>query len=180
MQPQALARGVRPPAGPRATRGCTSKPPSRYHDVAVHDAYEGVSVDAEIAALISSGATTLIGLMATDAWTRAKGAASSLFAKSSPQEREQIEVELDQTRAQLLEARESGDVELETELESEWRSRLRRAVSADSELIAELDDFVREYGSERPAADAGTVKITGNARGKARIYQQGHGVQYNR
>ena len=34
MQPQALARGVRPPAGPRAARGCESRrdPACRYFD----------------------------------------------------------------------------------------------------------------------------------------------------
>jgi hypothetical protein len=137
-------------------------------------------LDADIADLVTSGATTLISLMVTDAWGRAKEAATSLFTRRQPALVDSIETELEETRHQVLTAREANDSQTEVELMLEWKSRLRRAVATDPDLITELGSFVSKYGVSAVNANDATIQVIGNASDRARIYQQGQGTQHNR
>ncbi|WP_423834872.1 hypothetical protein [Streptomyces manipurensis] len=59
-------------------------------------------MDAELVALTSSAATTVVGLLATDAWEQTKLAVARLWGLSRPEQAETVEAELVETRAELL------------------------------------------------------------------------------
>lgn len=101
-------------------------------------------MDPEIVTLISSGATTLLGLMVTDAWGKAKGAALKVFGRDNL-EGSALDRDLEATRSRLTLALESGDVAEQEDLEAEWRSRIRRAVESDNANIDSLQKFVENY-----------------------------------
>ncbi|KJK55705.1 hypothetical protein UK12_27115 [Saccharothrix sp. ST-888] len=98
-----------------------------------------------MAALATSGATTLVGLMATELWTQARGRFAALFGRDRATE---IAEELDEVREDL---RSTGDG---TAAAAEWARRLRRALAADPEAAEELRDLLAEFG---PAADRGSI-----------------------
>ncbi|MDH6127031.1 hypothetical protein [Kitasatospora sp. GP82] len=104
-------------------------------------------MEAEIAALATSGATTLVGLMATDLWTQVRGRFASLFGRDRAEE---IAEELDEVREEL---RSSGDSAASA---AEWARRLRRALATDPQAAEQLRDLLAEFG---PAAeDAAAVR----------------------
>ncbi|MFB7665389.1 hypothetical protein ACFC1R_15795 [Kitasatospora sp. NPDC056138] len=103
-------------------------------------------MEAEIAALATSGATTLVGLMATELWTQARGRFAALFGRDRATE---IAEELDEVREDL---RSTGNG---TAAAAEWARRLRRALAADPEAAEELRDLLAEFG---PAAEPGSVR----------------------
>ena len=137
-------------------------------------------MDAEIVTLINSGATTLLGLMVTDAWGRTKRAAAELFGRGAGEGAE-IAADLEETRSRLKEARESNDVTIEADLAAEWRSRLRRAVEKDDSTIEALRRFILENESILPDSGNRSESITmhAHARDSGRVYQQGQGTQNN-
>ncbi len=133
-------------------------------------------MDAELVALASSTATTVVGLMATDGWEQAKRAGAALWRRSRPGEAETVEAELGEARAQLLTARQAGDggAEVEVDLTAEWRSRLRRLLAADPALERDLRELLDELRPLTPeAGPAGRVEMHGTASDNARLYMSG-------
>lgn len=137
-------------------------------------------MDAEIIALINSGATTLLGLMVTDAWSRTKKVTASLLTRGQDN-MANVESDLEDSRTRLQAAIEAGDSEVEAELTAEWRSRLRRAVENDDTVIESLREFVSQNGNlvADYADRVSRISLTANARDNSRIYQQGQGTQHN-
>lgn len=110
-------------------------------------------MEAELAALAASGATTLIGLMATEAWTQARDRVAGFFSRGR-------EEELDLSRAELVAAREAGDDQAVADVEAEWRTRLRRRLQADPEAAAELRLLLDELTPQLPAQQVRDVRNT--------------------
>ncbi|WP_371501302.1 hypothetical protein OG871_30995 [Kitasatospora sp. NBC_00374] len=102
-------------------------------------------MEAEIVALATSGATTLVSLMVTELWSEARGRFASLFGRRS----EDVGEDLDQARAELLAADDPSAVAAGAE--TEWGNRLRRALAADPEAAARLRALLDELS---PAAQA--------------------------
>lgn len=137
-------------------------------------------MDAEIVTLINSGATTLLGLMVTDAWGRTKRAAAELFGGGAGADTG-VAADLEETRAQLRKARESNDSAAEADLAAEWRSRLRRAVESDDSTAEALRRFVLENESilKENANRSESITMHAHAQDGGRVYQQGQGTQNN-
>ncbi|MFD9374247.1 hypothetical protein ACFWBH_01700 [Streptomyces sp. NPDC059999] len=131
-------------------------------------------MDSELVVLASSAATTVVGLLATDAWEQTKVAVTALWQRARPEQAEAIEGELLATRTELLAAREAGDGGAEEELTVEWRTRLRRLLAADPALERELRGLLAELPPVAPSTDRGNrVEMQGRASEHARIYMSG-------
>ncbi|WP_405583330.1 hypothetical protein [Streptomyces sp. NBC_01190] len=133
-------------------------------------------MDPEIAALAGSASTTLVTLMATDAWQRMREGVVALWRRASPERAESVGAELDASRADLLAARSANDVESEQELHTEWQGRLRRLMVADpsvaEDLLRLLDELASVEAADVPAS-APRIRMRASASGHGRVYQAG-------
>ena len=108
-------------------------------------------VDPEITGLAGTAATTLVTLLTTEGWQRAKEQFSSLWRRVQPERAEAVAGELEATRADLLTVQVDGDSDTEAELAAEWQGRIRRLLAAHPEaadhlrvLLAELAPGLRQ------------------------------------
>lgn len=120
-------------------------------------------MDGELAALASSGATTVVGLMATDAWTRVRDRIAGFFARGGPEQAGAAEEELGLSHQDLAAARASGDpaeaAAVTADTEAVLRARLRRILRSDPEAAAEFRALLAELTPEQGLA-AGNVHNT--------------------
>jgi hypothetical protein len=115
-------------------------------------------VEAELAGLAASGATTLVGLMVSDAWVQTRERVARFFARGA--DRGALAAELHESQLELLSARETGDAEAADDVEAEWRTRLRRLLRADPAAAHELRALLTELG---PLATGGPAVVVHNA-----------------
>ncbi|MFD5633616.1 hypothetical protein ACFWJM_05650 [Streptomyces sp. NPDC127077] len=99
----------------------------------------------EVGELLQSGASTLLGLMVSDAWTQVRERFAVLMGGDRPEATEAVRLELDTARAQLLDARLAEDAEACADIQAEWRSRLRRLLSTQPELAPQLQQIIAEF-----------------------------------
>ncbi|MGW0732110.1 hypothetical protein [Streptomyces sp. NPDC002851] len=139
-------------------------------------------MEAELATLVATGATTLVGLMVTETWTQARERVVRFFARAGADDEadadaDAVEEELRASRAALIEARtaaEEVDVDageaaeaqqISADIEAQWRLRLRRALRADPaaarELRALLDELAPDTGGDTGATGAVHNTISG-------------------
>lgn len=130
-------------------------------------------MDVGLAALWSAAATTLVTLMTTDSWERAKAGFAELWRQHRPEQAAAVEADLDAARAAAVAARQAGDDETVAELAAEWRSRLRRAAEADEQAVADVRRLVEELRPLLSAGPAGPVTMTARASGSSRVNQAG-------
>jgi type IV secretory pathway protease TraF len=133
-------------------------------------------VDVELAALISTAATTLVQLLATAVWERATSAVVGLWRRVRPERAQVVEAELEDSRAAMLVARQAGDEQAERALVAEWQNRLRRLVAADARVVEELAGVVAELRSALIDADmtpGATISMRATAFGTSRVNQAG-------
>ncbi|MFJ1592889.1 hypothetical protein ACIOD0_22000 [Kitasatospora albolonga] len=98
-------------------------------------------MEAELTALAASGATALVGLMATEAWNQVRGRAVRFLARND-EESAAVDAELEESRAELIGLRAGADEDSAADAEEEWRLRLRRALRTNPEAAAELRDLL--------------------------------------
>ncbi|MET9171872.1 hypothetical protein ABZX64_12570 [Streptomyces misionensis] len=132
-------------------------------------------MDAELVALATSGATTLVGLLVTDGWTQARQRFSALLSQTRGSQ-EAAEAELDRMREELIRADQSGDDARVADTATELKMWLRRALEDNPELSAELLKLVHEYRTSD--STAAVVMRDNNFHGPTAV--QGSGVQTNR
>ncbi|MFD3540080.1 hypothetical protein ACFWUQ_11345 [Streptomyces sp. NPDC058662] len=131
-------------------------------------------MDAELVALASSAATTVVGLLATDGWEQAKVGVAALWRRARPEQAETVEAELVAARTGVLTARQAGDDGAEAALTAEWCDRLRHFLAADPARARELRALLAELSPPSPAAGrAGRVEMHGTGSDNARIYMSG-------
>jgi hypothetical protein len=130
-----------------------------------------VLVDPEITALAGTAATTLVSLLTTEGWQRAKEQFASLWRRAQPERAEVIARELEVTRDDLLAAQGDDDSGIRAELNAEWQGRIRRLLAAHPDAAALLRDLLAELAPEALAAPSVTQHAT--ASGHARVYQAG-------
>jgi hypothetical protein len=110
-------------------------------------------MEAELAQLAASGATSLVGLMATDAWTQVRGRLARFFARGGAgTEEDAVSADLERSRDELTAAREAGDTATAEDVRAEWRLRLRRALQADPAAAGELRRLLAELEPARQDA----------------------------
>ncbi|MCC5480306.1 hypothetical protein ACFV2N_33965 [Streptomyces sp. NPDC059680] len=99
---------------------------------------KGGGVEAELTALAMSGATTLVQLMAGDAWATARSRARALFGRGRADEARAADAELEEARAAVVAAADSGDRAALAEIESRWQARLLLLLREDPAAQAGL------------------------------------------
>ncbi|MEK6438201.1 hypothetical protein [Pseudonocardia sp. T1-2H] len=141
----------------------------------------GTKMDFDIAALVATGGTALVEIMATDAWSEAKHIIKRLFGRSaSGNDDAGFDAELEEARTEVIEARDHGDAQRESELVTEWSSRIRRTVQSNPEASQALIDLIELRKTYRDNGTGDTSSTnTAIANDKSRVYQQGSGQQYN-
>ncbi|OEV05528.1 hypothetical protein AN219_36145 [Streptomyces nanshensis] len=127
-------------------------------------------MEPELAALASTAGTTVVTLMATDAWERTRDAVTGLWRRVHPERAESVTAELEATREDLT--AEESDEEVVEGLQAEWRSRIRRLLVSRPEVADELRRLLEELDVPGEAA-APAVTQHATATGQARIYQAG-------
>ncbi|WP_063806600.1 hypothetical protein [Streptomyces regalis] len=93
-----------------------------------------------------------------------------------PERAGDAEAALDETRADVVRAREEGDAETEEALTAEWYGRLRCLLAADPSIAQELERALNEARGRLPAGEhsfVGSVRLTAHATGNGRVYQAG-------
>ncbi|MEU5366613.1 hypothetical protein ABZ354_24615 [Streptomyces sp. NPDC005925] len=100
-------------------------------------------MDAELTALAAAGATTFVQQMAADSWAQARDRIVSFFSRRGGEEGV-IEGELEASRVELTSAMEAGHEQTASDVEAEWRTRLRRALLASPSAAAELRQVLAE------------------------------------
>ncbi|MFB9834737.1 hypothetical protein [Actinoallomurus acaciae] len=135
-------------------------------------------MDAELAALATSGATTLVTLAATESWNRAKGAVIDLYKRFYPAASVAVGAELEETSTDLAESKYKGD-ELSSEIIDHWQARFRRLLIVNPNAAAGIQSLLEEFGPMASGIDNGVVEMKAQASGHGRVYQLGKGTQYN-
>ncbi|MGW1324754.1 NB-ARC domain-containing protein [Streptomyces antibioticus] len=103
-------------------------------------------MEAELATLAASGATALVGLMVSDAWERAKGAIARFAGRRASGE--DVEGELEADRAELNDARTTGDVRAQADVRARLRQRLETLFQEDPGAAEELARLLAEVAPE--------------------------------
>lgn len=128
----------------------------------------------EIADLARTAGTTVVTLMAGQAWESARAGVVALWQRFQPARAEAVGAELDATREDLLLARESDDPDTEAELTAEWQARVRRLLLARPEVAEELRRILAELNPPLPEAQPSVeVRLRAEASGNGRVYQAG-------
>lgn len=103
-------------------------------------------METELTALASAGATTLIGLMVSDSWTKAKAGFARLFARGDAAVSTLLLLETSQ--ADLVAAQAKEDDAKAAAIEAEWRTRLHHLLQSDPAVSAELRHLLYPPGPE--------------------------------
>jgi hypothetical protein len=126
-------------------------------------------MDGELAALAASAATTIVTLLATDAWGEVKEMVGGLWRRFRPELAHDVEQELDRARAETV----TADETVVLAFIREWESRLLRLLAADTDAAAELSRILAELSRSRMAQQRGAVRQTAKASGRSTVIQVG-------
>ncbi|MFJ9709258.1 hypothetical protein [Streptomyces sp. NPDC101234] len=129
-------------------------------------------MDPQIAAFAGTAGTTIVTLMATDAWQRTRDGVVAIWRRVSPERADSVAGELDQTREDLLVAQSGEDSQTETELRAEWQGRVRRLLLADPSIAEELRALLDELAPHDKTSNS-VVQMHAQATGNGRVYQAG-------
>ncbi|MEV6005205.1 hypothetical protein AB0M29_00195 [Streptomyces sp. NPDC051976] len=130
-------------------------------------------MDPELASLTQSAGTTVVTLMATEAWQAARDGVLELWRRVQPGRAEAAAAQLDASREDALAAGVSEDQQTLSELRTQWAGLFRRLLVAHPEAAAELRALLDEL---QPPGDDPQPRPTvqhATASGHARIYQAG-------
>lgn len=117
-------------------------------------------MEAELAVLAASGATTIVQLMAQDAWTTAKDRVLALFGGRGGNGVDSVEAELDETRV-AVGAVGQDDARL-AESVAQWQARLLALLQQDPSAAGRVRALVAQ-----PAGGTGAVHnvVSGEVKG---------------
>ncbi|MCX5388292.1 hypothetical protein [Streptomyces sp. NBC_00083] len=126
--------------------------------------------------LVQSAGTTVVALMATDAWQTTRAGIVALWRRVRPVQADEIELALGETREELLAARRNGDEDSVHDLERDWWRRVTRLLAADPDAAHDLAALLAEARASLPPEarpDLPPVHLQARASGNAHIYQAG-------
>lgn len=133
-------------------------------------------MDTEAAALLTTAGTTVVALMATDAWKQTRDGLVRLWRRFRPEHAEAIGRELTASRAVVASALARGDAEPETPLGRLWAQELRELL-ADPHAARELRALLLACKQAAPGNDGSpsrSQRTEARAEGHARSYAAGH------
>ncbi|PSM41356.1 hypothetical protein C6Y14_21495 [Streptomyces dioscori] len=128
-------------------------------------------MDPEVASLAQSAGTTLVTLMAADAWQHTRDGFTQLWRRVYPERAETVAAELETSREDVLAAVVAQDQEALDELRLQWQGFLRRLLLARPDAVGELRRLLDELDPDGSAARQVTQHAT--ASGQGRVYQAG-------
>ncbi|MFD3354804.1 hypothetical protein [Streptomyces fradiae] len=128
-------------------------------------------MEAEVALLAQSAGTTLVALMATDAWHHVRDGITQLWRRTQPERAETVAAELETVRDDVLAATDAGDQQTLDELRRQWQGMVRRLLVARPAAAEELRALLDRLDPGGSAARQITQHAT--ASGQARVYQAG-------
>jgi hypothetical protein len=126
--------------------------------------------------LLETAGTTLVAVMATDAWQSTRDGVVALWRRMNPARADGVETSLAETRADVVLAREQGDTAAEEALALQWQGRLLQFLTAHPDATEELDRVLRDARAQLPASEQtviGTMRLEARASGHGRVYQAG-------
>ena len=129
-------------------------------------------MDAEAAALLTTAGTTVVALMATDAWKQTRDGLVRLWHRFRPEHAEAIGRELTAGRAVVASALARGDTQPETPLGRLWAQELRELL-ADPHAARELRVLLLACKQAAPGNDGApsrSQRTEARAEGHARSY----------
>jgi hypothetical protein len=134
--------------------------------------------------VVMAAGTALVGAMATDAWGQARRAVTDLWHRFRPDDSGRIEAELEETRTQVLLARQADDTDTEEALAGIWRLVLHRITQGDAEAIPAiqrmLDEQLRPLLRPQDEEKVSSIVIVGRASGNAKLNQAGRDIRWDR
>lgn len=128
-------------------------------------------MDAEVALLAQSAGTTLVALMATDAWQHVRDGITRLWRRTQPERADTVAAELEAGREDVLAAIATDDQETLDELRLQWQGSVRRLLVARPAAVEELRALLDQLDPDGSAARQITQHAT--ASGQGRVYQAG-------
>jgi hypothetical protein len=131
-------------------------------------------MDAELATLTSTAATTMVNLLATDGREGAKTAVGVLRRRVHADKAATVETDIVEARGDVLAVRQAGDVQAEQALVGEWQARLWQLMAVEPGLAEELRQLVEELSALLPdavQAPAPRIEMNANVSGHGQAYQ---------
>jgi hypothetical protein len=107
-----------------------------------------------LSALASSGATTLVGLMVSDAWAQVRERVVGFFTRGGRVSSAADELAL--SRQELMVARDEGDLGVAADAQAVWRTHLRRVLLSDPAAVGELRALLADL---EPVTGEGTTVV---------------------
>ncbi|MFF9778917.1 hypothetical protein ACF1HJ_35405 [Streptomyces sp. NPDC013978] len=129
-------------------------------------------MEPELTLLAQSAGTTVVALMATDAWHRVRDGISRLWRRTQPERAEIVAAELEAGREDVLAAAAADDEETLDALRLQWQGMVLRLLVARPAAVEELRALLDQLDPGDPAARHITQHAT--ASGQGRVYQAGH------
>lgn len=128
--------------------------------------------------LVMAAGTAVVTAMATDGWENARRAVVALWRRIHPDQVPAVDAELREVRAEVLAARDAGDLDAERELAGDWQRRLRRLLAADpqageEELRRVLNEELVPLLTPAERSRVHHVEMTATVSGHGRAYQAG-------
>ncbi|MDX3383429.1 hypothetical protein PV682_18430 [Streptomyces niveiscabiei] len=110
-------------------------------------------MEAELVALAGTGATTIVGLMATEAWDQVRQRVVRLFARGEAGGADAMDGEFTASRTALVAAPEEETADVTASV----RMRLRRLLAENPEAAEELRLLVEEFTPAQNASVRNTI-----------------------
>ncbi|QTZ91657.1 hypothetical protein [Streptomyces auratus] len=132
-------------------------------------------MDPELTSFTQTAGTTLVTLMATEAWQHTRDGLTRLWQRLQPDRARIVSDELDASREEVLRARSAADQEMLSELCLQWQGYLRRLLLAQPEAVEDLRRLLDDVDPEAAAR----ITQHGTASGRARVYQAGRDMHIN-
>ena len=126
-------------------------------------------MDGELVALAGSAATTIVTLLATDAWGEVKEMIGGLWRRFRPEQADAAEQELDRAHAEIA----TGDETVSLAISREWESRLLRLLAADASAADELSRILAKLSQSHLVQRRGAVQQSARASGHSTVIQVG-------
>lgn len=126
-------------------------------------------MDSELVALAGSAATTIVTLLATDAWAEVRQMIGGLWRRFRPEQADAVEQELDRAHAEIM----TSDEAISLAISREWESQLLRLLAADASAAAELSRILADLSRSHSAQRLGAVRQTARASGQSTVIQIG-------
>jgi hypothetical protein len=138
-------------------------------------------MDEALATLATSGAQTIVNLMATDAWQKTKSLVTRIFSHNKPELAQDVDGALEASRTKILAFDTTFTQEIQRQEIDRWEAQLRLALINDNTAAGLIRDLIEAAKTQQLIATTGPTEISlrADAKGNARIYQQGQGIQHN-